>query len=105
MTIAENMQKANILLLGGGGVGAISSFNIELGGLGRVTTVLRSNFKVVHDEGYTIRSCDHGTLQGWRPSRGEFAPRPSEARMKKANNQISSGQLCSRCHEGIFAAI
>ncbi|KAL5333626.1 6-phosphogluconate dehydrogenase [Aspergillus crustosus] len=62
-------QKANILLFGGGAVGAITALNIESGGLGEVTAVLRSNYNVVKEEGYKIESIDHGNLNGWRPSR------------------------------------
>ncbi|KAH6871034.1 6-phosphogluconate dehydrogenase [Thelonectria olida] len=62
-------SKANVLLLGGGGVGAIVALNIESGGLAAVTMVLRSNFQVVTDEGYTIHSVDHGKVKGWRPSK------------------------------------
>jgi ketopantoate reductase len=63
-------QKANVLLLGGGAVGAIAALNIEAGGLGSVTAVLRSNFKVVDAEGYVIESVDHGNFKGWRPTKG-----------------------------------
>ena len=69
MTTTE-VKKANVLLLGGGAVGTIAALNIESGGLGSVTAVLRSNFKVVQDEGYVIESVDHGKLEGWRPTRG-----------------------------------
>ncbi|TVY17011.1 Uncharacterized protein LARI1_G004852 [Lachnellula arida] len=62
-------KKANVLLLGGGAVGAIAALNIESGGLGSVTAVLRSNFKVVEEEGYKIESVDHGNFKGWRPTK------------------------------------
>ncbi len=65
-------DKANVLLFGGGAVGAIAALNIETGGLGTVTAVLQSNFQVVRDEGYTIESVDHGSLKGWRPTKGEL---------------------------------
>ncbi len=67
---AEN--KANVLLFGGGAVGAIAALNIETGGLGAVTAVLRSNFQAVRDAGYTIESVDHGSLKGWRPTKGKL---------------------------------
>jgi len=66
-------KKANILLLGGGAVGAIAALNIETGGLGIVTAVLRSNFKVVEEDGYIIESVDHGNFKGWRPTKGTNA--------------------------------
>ncbi|KAG4434034.1 hypothetical protein IFR05_010488 [Cadophora sp. M221] len=62
-------RKVNVLLLGGGAVGTIAALNIESGGLGAVTAILRSNFKVVQEEGYVIESVDHGKLKGWRPTR------------------------------------
>ncbi|KAF1945692.1 hypothetical protein EJ02DRAFT_36539 [Clathrospora elynae] len=52
----------------GGAVGAIAAVNLEVGGLATVTVVLRSNYKVVNEKGYTIESCDHGSLKGWKPS-------------------------------------
>ncbi|KAL4799304.1 6-phosphogluconate dehydrogenase [Aspergillus venezuelensis] len=58
---------ANILLFGGGAVGTIAALNIESGGLGEVTAVLRSNYTVVKDEGYRIDSIDHGKIDAWRP--------------------------------------
>jgi hypothetical protein len=45
-------------------VGTIAALNIETGGLGAVTAVLRSNFGVVKDEEYTIESVDHGNRRG-----------------------------------------
>lgn len=62
-------KKANVLLLGGGAVGAIAALNIEVGGLGAVTVVCRSNFKVVSEEGYIIESVDHGKMKGWKPTK------------------------------------
>ncbi|KAF2134727.1 putative 2-dehydropantoate 2-reductase family protein [Dothidotthia symphoricarpi CBS 119687] len=59
----------NILVIGGGSVGAIAAVNIELGGVSDVTLVLRSNYDVVNEKGYDIESCDHGNLKGWRPSK------------------------------------
>ncbi|OCK80122.1 2-dehydropantoate 2-reductase [Lepidopterella palustris CBS 459.81] len=58
----------NILIIGGGAVGAIAALNLEAGGLATVTAVLRSNFEVVNEFGYDISSCDHGVLKGWKPS-------------------------------------
>ncbi|KAL3418900.1 hypothetical protein PVAG01_09121 [Phlyctema vagabunda] len=61
--------KANVLLVGGGAVGAIAALNIEAGGLGAVTAVLRSNFQAVSEKGYNIESVDHGKLPSWRPTK------------------------------------
>ncbi|KAL4961598.1 ketopantoate reductase family protein [Aspergillus stella-maris] len=66
--MASPDTKANILLFGSGAVGTIAALNIECGGLGEVTAVLRSNYQIVQDRGYTIDSVDHGKIKGWRPS-------------------------------------
>lgn len=61
--------KATVLLLGGGAVGAIAALNIEAGGLGAVTAVLRSNYPAVSQNGYNIESVDHGKLPSWKPTK------------------------------------
>lgn len=66
--------KKTVLIIGGGAVGAIAAVNLEVGGLATVTVVLRSNYNVVKEKGYTIESCDHGSLTGWRPSVGMLQP-------------------------------
>lgn len=62
--------KKTVLIIGGGAVGCIAAVNLEVGGQATVTLVLRSNYNVVHGQGYNIDSCDHGSLKGWRPSVG-----------------------------------
>jgi ketopantoate reductase len=64
-------QASQVLLIGSGGVGTIAALNIESGGKGRVTAVVRSNYDVVHQKGFQIESCDHGVLKDWRPARSE----------------------------------
>lgn len=61
-------KKSKILLVGGGSVGAIAALNLESGGHAAVTVVLRSNYHAVKDKGYSIESCDHGSVIGWRPT-------------------------------------
>ncbi|KAF2001336.1 2-dehydropantoate 2-reductase [Amniculicola lignicola CBS 123094] len=61
-------RKKTVLLIGGGGVGAIAALNLETGGLAEVTVVLRSNFKAVNESGYQIESCDHGVVKNWKPT-------------------------------------
>lgn len=63
-------KKSNVLLIGSGGVGTIAAVNLEAGGLASVTAVLRSNFKKVQKDGFSIKSCDHGVIKGWKPSEG-----------------------------------
>ena len=65
--------KSNVLLLGSGGVGTIVALNLEGGGLASVTAVLRSNYDQVERNGFDIKSCDHGELKGWRPSKSWFS--------------------------------
>ena len=62
-------NKAKILLVGTGGVGSIVALNLEYGGLAEVTAVMRSNFAAVKANGFSIKSCDHGKVEGWRPSK------------------------------------
>lgn len=64
-------NKRKVLLIGSGGVGTIAALNLELGGQASVTALLRSNFRAVKDKGFTIRSTDHGQLEGWRPTESE----------------------------------
>ncbi|OJJ70031.1 hypothetical protein ASPBRDRAFT_678566 [Aspergillus brasiliensis CBS 101740] len=61
-------RKSRVLLLGSGGVGTIAALNLEIGGLAEVTSVLRSNYAVVSLRGFTIKSCEHGEIQNWRPT-------------------------------------
>lgn len=67
-------QKKSVLIIGGGAVGAIAALNLEVGGLANVTLVLRSNYAAVSANGFDIKSCDHGRVQGWKPSVGEDYP-------------------------------
>ncbi|KAJ5998727.1 2-dehydropantoate 2-reductase family protein [Penicillium sp. IBT 35674x] len=59
--------KTRILVVGGGGVGAIVAFNLQYGCQTELTLVLRSNYTAVKQHGFEIHSCDHGKLVNWRP--------------------------------------
>ncbi|XRM43877.1 hypothetical protein ABZX51_007027 [Aspergillus tubingensis] len=61
-------DKANILLIGCGGIGTIAALNLELGGKAIVTAVLRSNYDHVKAHGFSIKSIGHGEVKGFRPS-------------------------------------
>ncbi|ETS83596.1 hypothetical protein PFICI_05472 [Pestalotiopsis fici W106-1] len=61
-------HQANILLIGGGALGAMAALNMETGSRAVVTAVLRSNFAVVNKKGYEFKSCDHGDIPSWRPT-------------------------------------
>ena len=62
------VSKANVLLVGSGGVGTMAAYNLEVGGPASVTSVLRSNYAAVEQNGFTITSLDHGYVKGWKPS-------------------------------------
>lgn len=66
----DKCEKKEVLVLGGGGVGALAALNLEAGGKAVVTMVLRSNYKKVSNDGYKIMSMDHGRLSSWRPTNG-----------------------------------
>ncbi len=72
ITMADS-QKKTVLVIGAGSVGAIAALNLEAGGLASVTVALRSNYNAVKEQGYTVESCDHGSLRGFSPSVGMFA--------------------------------
>lgn len=62
--------KANILLIGSGGVGTMAAYALETGGQAEVTTVLRSNYEAVQKEGFFIDSIEHGNdIEGWKPTK------------------------------------
>lgn len=65
-------QKASVLIIGGGAVGAVAALNLERGGFAKVTLVLRSNYDAVNANGFDIKSCDHGHVRGWKPTIGVF---------------------------------
>ncbi|KAH8819485.1 2-dehydropantoate 2-reductase family protein [Xylogone sp. PMI_703] len=67
--MTQMTAKSNILLVGAGAVGTIGALNIETGGFGSVTAVLRSNYEAVIESGFRIDSIDHGHLTGWRPTK------------------------------------
>lgn len=66
----SDVAKKNVLVIGGGSVGTIGALNLHAGGLATVTLVLRSNYTVVNERGFDIESCDHGTVEGWKPDIG-----------------------------------
>lgn len=68
------VQKANVLLVGSGGIGTISALNLETGGKAAVSAVLRSNFKAVQERGFKIKSIDHGVVPEFRPSKSTSDP-------------------------------
>ncbi|KAK0249366.1 hypothetical protein B0A54_03729 [Friedmanniomyces endolithicus] len=67
--MADVKSKASVLLVGGGSVGAIAALNLEIGEQAAVTIVCRSNFNAVSQGGYNIKSCDHGKINNWKPTK------------------------------------
>ncbi|KAF8862387.1 putative 2-dehydropantoate 2-reductase family protein [Acephala macrosclerotiorum] len=62
-------SKASVLLVGGGAVGIMVAYNLEVGGMAEVTAVLRSNYSAARQHGFTIKSIQHGFVKGWKPSK------------------------------------
>lgn len=73
------MPVKRVLLVGSGGIGTIAALNLEKGGSAQVSSVLRSNYATVVEQGFEIISCEHGHLQNWRPTESEqpFYQQPS----------------------------
>lgn len=63
-------KEFRICLVGAGGVGTIAALVLEKSNRANVTVVLRSAFQLVSERGWDIESVDHGSLRGWKPSRG-----------------------------------
>ncbi len=51
--------KANILLVGSGGVGTMSAYNMEIGGLAAMTAALGFSCDAVTKNSFTISSIDY----------------------------------------------
>lgn len=74
MGSVPDRKKANVLLIGSGGVGTMGAYALEKGGKASVTAVLRSNYSVVKEQGFTIDSLEHGKVKDWRPTTSECSP-------------------------------
>lgn len=57
-----------VLVVGGGGIGAITALNLSAGAKVDVYVVLRSNYRAAMTDGFTISSVDHGIIKNWRPA-------------------------------------
>lgn len=63
------VNKKNVLIVGGGGVGIVTAYALELGGEAETTLVLRSNFDAVSKNGISLDSIDYGHgIRGWKPT-------------------------------------
>ncbi|OAL19268.1 hypothetical protein AYO22_09812 [Fonsecaea multimorphosa] len=65
-------SKANVLVVGTGGVGTMAVYALESGGHARVTAVLRSNYETVVAKGFSFDSVSHGKVSGWKPTAGKY---------------------------------
>lgn len=61
------MNKANVLLIGTGGVGTIVACGLVYNKKASVSVVVRSDYKKVKEHGWEIQSCDYGHLPAWKP--------------------------------------
>ncbi|RCK56069.1 hypothetical protein Cantr_05451 [Candida viswanathii] len=61
------MSKPKVLVVGSGGVGAISALSLTDNNKAEVTLVVRSDYDLISAEGYTIDSVTYGKLTNWRP--------------------------------------
>ncbi|KAJ4253895.1 hypothetical protein NW762_010293 [Fusarium torreyae] len=61
------MAKSRVLIVGTGGIGTMSAYALEQGGLAEVTAVMRSNYDAAVNDGIDIDSVLWGQIKGWRP--------------------------------------
>lgn len=62
------MPKCRVLVVGTGGIGSMSAYALEQGGLAEVTAVMRSNYDAVLKQGIDIDSVLWGQVSSWRPT-------------------------------------
>lgn len=63
MTVSKN-----VLVIGTGGVGAITAYGLDFGGKCSLSIVVRRDYAKVSEHGYRIHSCDYGEIEGWKPA-------------------------------------
>lgn len=61
------MSKANVLLIGTGGVGTIVAYGIDYVGKSKLSVVVRRDYEKVKEEGWELNSCDYGHVEHWKP--------------------------------------
>ena len=61
------MSKANVLLIGTGGVGTVVACGLVYNGSSTVSVVVRRDYEKVKHDGWTINSVDYGNLTNWKP--------------------------------------
>ncbi|KAK6460929.1 ketopantoate reductase PanE/ApbA C terminal-domain-containing protein [Scheffersomyces coipomensis] len=65
--MASTTGLPKVLIIGSGGVGAVSALSLHTRNRSEVTMVIRSDYDKVVKEGYTFDSCTYGKITGWRP--------------------------------------
>ena len=71
------MAKSRILVVGTGGIGTMSAYALEQGGLAEVTAVMRSNYDAAVSQGIDIDSVLWGKIKGWKPTASMFTNQSS----------------------------
>ncbi|EMG47834.1 hypothetical protein SBY92_005015 [Candida maltosa Xu316] len=61
------MSKPKVLIIGSGGVGAISALSLTTTNKSEVTLVVRSDYDLIDKQGFSINSCTYGELKNWKP--------------------------------------
>ncbi|KAG7661035.1 uncharacterized protein J8A68_005407 [[Candida] subhashii] len=61
------MSKPKVLIIGSGGVGTISALSLTTNDKSEVTLVVRSDYDLISNKGYSITSCTYGKLENWKP--------------------------------------
>ena len=93
---SSNMAKSRVLVVGTGGIGTMSAYALENGGLAEVTAVMRSNYDAAVKDGIDIDSVQYGQIKAWRPTASTW----KHMRYDSFLLTCPSHQDCSRCFQG-----
>ncbi|EDO15897.1 hypothetical protein Kpol_1019p17 [Vanderwaltozyma polyspora DSM 70294] len=63
----STVKGPNVLIIGAGGVGVITAYSLWFKNKCNVSVVIRSDYEIVSQVGYSIDSCDYGKIENWRP--------------------------------------
>lgn len=61
-------EKKNVLVIGTGGVGAITAYGLDYTQKSNLSIVVRRDYAKVTENGYRIHSVDYGEIEGWKPA-------------------------------------
>lgn len=90
------MAKSRVLVVGTGGIGTMSAYALENGGLAEVTAVMRSNYDAAVKDGIDIDSVQYGQIKAWRPTSSTW----KHMRYDGFLLTCPSHQVCSRRFQG-----